>query len=102
MIWIHFGDNILILFTEMAFLAATQETTMKKSIIKEPQVEYITRNGKKTGVIPTLEQYEALIELIEDLLDTRSAERRKKESTVEYDQYRRKRLARILACGQID
>ena len=67
---------------------------MKKSIIKEPQVEYITRNGKKTGVILTLDQYKTLLELIEDLRDTRSAERRRKEPTVEYAQYRRKRLAR--------
>ncbi len=70
------------------------EIKMADQTFKEPEVQYITRNGKRTGVILTLGQYEALLQLIEDLRDIQSAELRKKEPTIEYKNYRRKRLGR--------
>lgn len=67
---------------------------MADRTFKEPEVQYITRNGKRTGVILTLGQYETLLQLIEDLRDIQSAEQRKKQPTIEYKSYRSKRLAR--------
>ena len=72
---------------------------MHTSMFKEPDVEYITRNGKKKAVILKLKQYEALLQLIQDLSDIQSAESRKNEPTMEYQRYRRKRIGRRKAKG---
>ena len=61
---------------------------------KEPELQYITRNGKRTGVVLSINEYNRLLQLIEDLRDTISAELRKKQPTIEYSSYRSKRLAR--------
>ncbi len=65
-----------------------------RSTFKEPSVKYITNNGRPSEVILALKDYERLLRAMEDLRDIRSAERRRTEPTIEYQKYRKKRLAK--------
>lgn len=65
-----------------------------KGSVREPQAQYIVKNGRKTGVRLSLRDYKMLLRAYEDMRDVQSAESRRNEPSVDYHAYRERRLAR--------
>ena len=76
------------------FLEVIERIAMKY-LVREPQAEYITKNGRKTGVKLRLRDYKMLLRAYEELRDIQSAEARRNEPTIDYHIYRQRRFSRM-------
>ncbi|MCD6145306.1 MAG: hypothetical protein ACXQS5_01390 [Candidatus Methanospirareceae archaeon] len=60
--------------------------------IKGENLQYIYQNNERKGVIMDIQTFEAVMEMLEDYEDAMDFEVLKTEETMDYEEYRRRRL----------
>ena len=60
--------------------------------IKGENLQYVYQNDEKTGVIMDIQTFEAVMGMLEDYEDAMDFEVLKTEETMDYEEYRRRRL----------
>ncbi len=65
---------------------------MKMLKIKEENLQYVYQNNEKRGVIMDIPTFEAVMGVLEDYEDAMDFEVLKTEETMDYEEYRRRRL----------
>lgn len=60
--------------------------------IKAENLQYIYQNNERKGVIMDIQTFEAVMEMLEDCEDAMDFEVLKTEETMDYEEYRRRRL----------
>ena len=60
--------------------------------IKEENLQYVYQNNEKRGVIMDMQTFEAVMGMLEDYEDAMDFEVLKAEETMDYEEYRRRRL----------
>ena len=65
---------------------------MKMLKIKEENLQYVYQNNEKRGVIMDIPTFEAVMRMLEDYEDAMDFEVLKTEETMDYEEYRRRRL----------
>ena len=60
--------------------------------IKEENLQYVYQNNEKRGVIMDILTFEAVMGVLEDYEDAMDFEVLKTEETMDYEEYRRRRL----------
>ena len=60
--------------------------------IKEENLQYVYQNNEKRGVIMDIPTFEAVMRMLEDYEDAMDFEVLKTEETMDYEEYRRRRL----------
>ena len=60
--------------------------------IKGENLQYVYQNDERTGVIMDIQTFEAVMGMLEDYEDAMDFEVLKTEETMDYEEYRRRRL----------